>query len=64
MQRARGDKPLRMAKMGKKKSAGSSSRRRTRQRTAAVDKRAIELAERMQEALNYRRLGYTYQQIS
>jgi hypothetical protein len=53
-----------MAKMGKKKSAGSSSRRRTRQRTAAVDKRAIELAERMQEALNYRRLGYTYQQIS
>ena len=63
MQRARGDKPLRMAKMGKKKSAGSSSRRRTRQRTA-VDKRAIELAERMQEALNYRRLGYTYQQIS
>jgi hypothetical protein len=48
--------------MARKKTTGSASKKR--RRTAAIDKQAIELAEHMATALQYRRLGYTYQQIS
>ena len=35
-----------------------------RRRSAKVDQAAIARAEKMREALNYRRLGYSFQQIS
>jgi hypothetical protein len=44
--------------MGKKKSTGSR-----RRRSAKIDKQAAERAEKMREALQYRRLGYSYEAI-